>query len=377
MAINYKEVGWKNGSYVNPTNMNKMDSGIKSACDGVDKLNGKVVTATTTKVGLVKPDGTTTTVDADGTLHSANTWKANSASSEGYVASGSGQANKVWKTDANGNPGWRVDANTTYSNFVKSGSGAKAGLVPAPSTTEGTTKYLREDGTWQVPPDNNTWTAMKGATASASGGAGYVPAPAAGAQGKFLRGDGTWQTPLAVANNLTTTSSGYALDARQGKALNDKIEQNKMAIKNIIGSDEYNSSKSYVVGEMCISNNKAYECILACKGVEPPNITYWKEVSLKNELTVQRGTLIDGVDYSKYGKVVNITFNYNNLSKLNEWVTIGTLPITFRPKVSIYNPTFSNSTAFYGGVCIFPNGNVMVVASSGKEITTNVTYIVD
>lgn len=45
-------------------------------------------------------------------------------------------------------------ANTTYSNFVKSGTGAKAGLVPAPSTTAGATKYLREDGTWTVPPTN-------------------------------------------------------------------------------------------------------------------------------------------------------------------------------------------------------------------------------
>ena len=36
--------------------------------------------------------------------------------------------------------------------FVKSGSSAKAGLVPAPSTTAGTNKYLREDGTWVSPP---------------------------------------------------------------------------------------------------------------------------------------------------------------------------------------------------------------------------------
>ena len=41
----------------------------------------------------------------------------------------------------------------TISNFVKSGPGAKSGLVPAPPTTAGTTKYLREDGTWSVPPN--------------------------------------------------------------------------------------------------------------------------------------------------------------------------------------------------------------------------------
>lgn len=54
----------------------------------------------------------------------------------------------------------------TYSNFVKSGSGAKAGLVPAPSKTAGTTKYLREDGTWSVPPDNDT-TYSEATTSSA------------------------------------------------------------------------------------------------------------------------------------------------------------------------------------------------------------------
>lgn len=45
---------------------------------------------------------------------------------------------------------------TTYSVFVKSGSGAKAGLVPAPSTTAGSTKYLCENGTWAVPSTSYT-----------------------------------------------------------------------------------------------------------------------------------------------------------------------------------------------------------------------------
>lgn len=72
---------------------------------------------------------------------------------------------------------------TTYTDFVKSGSGAKAGLVPAPPTTAGTSKYLREDGTWQV-------------------------------------------TPAAVTpvNNLLATTAGSPLDAVQGKVLNDKID---------------------------------------------------------------------------------------------------------------------------------------------------------
>lgn len=43
--------------------------------------------------------------------------------------------------------------------------------------------------------NNTTYSAFKAATASAAGGTGLVPAPAAGAQAKYLRADGSWQTP--------------------------------------------------------------------------------------------------------------------------------------------------------------------------------------
>lgn len=66
-----------------------------------------------------------------------------------------------------------------------------AGYAPAPAAGAAN-RYLRSDGTWSVPPDNNTWNALKGATAGAAGGAGYVAAPAKGQQGYFLRGDGAW-----------------------------------------------------------------------------------------------------------------------------------------------------------------------------------------
>lgn len=63
---------------------------------------------------------------------------------------------------------------------------------------------------------NTTYTNMGAATSSATGKAGLVPAPAAGAQGKYLRGDGTWQTPPNTTYAKASTSTlglvmiGYA-----------------------------------------------------------------------------------------------------------------------------------------------------------------------
>jgi len=85
----------------------------------------------------------------------ANAYTHPTSSGNKHIPAG-GSSGQILRWSADGTAAWGADNNTTYTNFVKSGSGAKAGLVPAPSTTAGTTKYLREDGTWQVPPGTTT-----------------------------------------------------------------------------------------------------------------------------------------------------------------------------------------------------------------------------
>mgnify|MGYP006923172706 CR=1 FL=1 len=125
----------------------------------------------------------------------------------GYSANGK---NYPVALDGNGkmyvNVPW-TDTNTTYTNMGAASASAsgKAGLVPAPAAGA-QAKYLRGDGTWQTPP-NTTYSNMGGATSSAAGSAGLVPAPTAGEQTSFLRGDGTWVVPTnttyAKANTTT------------------------------------------------------------------------------------------------------------------------------------------------------------------------------
>ena len=83
------------------------------------------------------------------------------------------------------------------------------------------TKKNVTDALGYTPPekDTNTWTALKGATASVAGTAGYAPAPAAGDQGKYLKGDGTWGTPTNTTYSDATQSAHGLMTAADKKKL--------------------------------------------------------------------------------------------------------------------------------------------------------------
>lgn len=83
-------------------------------------------------------------------------------------------------------------------------------------------------GTITTQDTNTTYGAFKGATSSAAGGAGLVPAPGTSNVNQYLKGDGTWGTPSntwrGIQNNLTSDSTNDSLAAAQGKALKALVD---------------------------------------------------------------------------------------------------------------------------------------------------------
>jgi hypothetical protein len=97
-------------------------------------------------------------------------------------------------TKAAGNGTITIDStNTTYSTFVRGANG----LVPSPGGAL-ITRFLREDGTWQVPIDTDTTYSTFGRSIN-----GLVPAPGGALSTRYLREDGVWQVP--TDNNTTYT----------------------------------------------------------------------------------------------------------------------------------------------------------------------------
>ena len=205
--------------YVNSINGTSAADALLPAVSSTD--NGKILKVDNgawTAATLTIPTKVSDLTNDSGflTSHQDISGKANSADLATVATSGSYSdlSNKptipTKVSDLTNDSGF-VTTDTTYSVFVGSGSSAAAGLVPAPGSTAGTSKFLREDGSWEVPVDT-TYSVMTGASASANGTSGLVPAPSAGDEDKFLAGDGTYKSggmPMVVLSYGSSTWSDF------------------------------------------------------------------------------------------------------------------------------------------------------------------------
>ena len=188
-----------------------------------------------------------------------------------------------------------TDTNTTYSTFVKSGAGAKAGLVPAPSTTAGTTKYLREDGTWTVPPNTNTWRGIQNNLTSDS-----TSDSLSAAQGKILKGLVDSKAARNHTHSYLTTEGDNRNTATQPDDYVDRIIFKGLKTKSAINYPS-SSAYAYLVGLRGWSDNTggdSHELVFDNIGIfHRQGSTSWGSWR----------TILDSNNYSSYAATKNHT----------------------------------------------------------------------
>ena len=108
----------------------------------------------------------------------------------------------------------------TYTGATSVASGVK-GLVPAATASE-RNNYFKGDGTWG---ELGTAAAKDSTDTLSAGSTDLIESGAVHSAIQTLTNEVNGKVSTSnIANNLTTTESGKVLDARQGKALNDKIK---------------------------------------------------------------------------------------------------------------------------------------------------------
>lgn len=183
--------------------------------DKVDKVDGKGLSTNDFSVAYK--------AKLDGIANGANNYSHPTSSGNKHIPAG-GSAGQILRWSSDGTAQWGNDNNTTYSAFKGATSSAAggSGLVPAPAATNAT-QYLRGDGTWATPPDtkyNNASTSSAGLMSSGDKAkldgiaanannyahptsAGNKHIPAGGSAGQILRWSADGTAQWGNDNNTT------------------------------------------------------------------------------------------------------------------------------------------------------------------------------
>lgn len=231
-------------------------------------------------------------------------------------------------------PYWASDSNSHYTTHLYVGA---TGEASSKSTTNGNTYIKLYDdntaresykiygsGATQVTSDTsghikihseNTWTAWAGATASANGTAGYMPAATSAQRNQFLRGDGQW---VSLNNYSLPTASDTVLGGvKTGAAISDTTGYTKVHIKDgVIYYKDTNSTNFLQIQEIpsasvrpgfnadqLIGNNVIYSA--------EPDLTNYSNLTFENFPTGKpsRSFILTSLKEGNYMKQIYTCYN--------------------------------------------------------------------
>lgn len=165
---------------------------------------------------------------------------------------------------------------------------------------------------------DTTYGVMRGATASADGASGLVPAPTKGNEGKYLKGDGSWGTPAKtiVDDTLSDTSTNPV----QNKIVKGEIDRAKnIADQSMTLAGNLANALMY---EMAINDSG-----FIFKGTGGTTYMLYKD-------------LTSFVDLSPYAKKADIVGTYKYKGSVD---TASVLPTSGQTTGDVYNIVASSS----------------------------------